>query len=56
MGVCACLNAVTEAQDVGDLHTARYFSLILDEPNDIRYAKNLLVYCQFLDVNKKKDN
>ena len=40
-------NTVTEAQDVGNLQNARYFSLLLDESNDITCAKNLMIYCQF---------
>ena len=48
------LNAVTEADDVGKLQKARYFSLLLDESNDITCAKNLMIYCQFLDIDKKK--
>ena len=45
------LNAVTEAQDVGK---ARYFSLLLDESDDITCAKNLMIYCQFLNAYRKK--
>ena len=48
------LNAVTEAQDVGNLQKARYFSLLLDESNDITCAKNLMIYCQFLNAYRKK--
>ena len=48
------LNAVTEAEDVGNLQKARCFSLLLDKSNDITCAKNLLIYCQFLDVDRKK--
>ena len=48
------LNAVTEAQDVGNLQKARYFSLLLDESNDITCAKNLMIYCQFLNAFRKK--
>jgi len=48
------LNAVTETGDVGDLQSTRYFSLLLDESNDIACGKNLLIYCQFLDVDRKK--
>ena len=48
------LNAVTETGDVGDLQNARYFSLLLDESNDIVCGKNLLIYYQFLDVDRKK--
>ena len=40
------LNAVTEAEDVENLQKARYFSLLLDESNDITCAKNLMIYCQ----------
>ncbi|XP_065892733.1 zinc finger protein 862-like [Dysidea avara] len=50
------LNAVTESEDVAKLQKARYFSLLLDESNDISCAKNLMVYCQFLDrENNKKE-
>ena len=41
------LNTVTEAQDVGNLQKARYFSLLLDKSNDITCVKNLMIYCQF---------
>jgi len=35
------LNVVTESEDVAKLQKARYFSLLLDESNDISCAKNL---------------
>ena len=50
------LNAVTESEDVAKLQKARCFSLLLDESNDISCAKNLMVYCQFLDRENNKKN
>ena len=49
------LNAVTESEDVAKLQKARYFSLLLDESNDISCAKNLMVYCQFLKLLALKE-
>jgi len=50
------LKVVTESEDVAKLQKARYFSVLLDETNDISCAKNLMLYCQFLDrENNKKD-
>ena len=48
------LNTVTEAQDVGNLQKARYFSLLLDESTEITCAKNLMIYCQFLNACRNK--
>ena len=48
------LNAVVEATDVSKLQNAKFFSLLLDESNDVSNVKNLLVYCQFLNTEKKK--
>ena len=48
------LNGVVEADDMNKLKQARYFSLLLDESNDISNTKNLLIYCQYLDSMKKK--
>ena len=48
------LNAVVETTDIGKLQNAKFFSLLLDESNDISNVKNLLVYCQFLNPEEKK--
>ena len=48
------LNAVVEITDTKKLQHAKYFSLLLDELNDISNVKNLLIYCQFLDTEKRK--
>ena len=48
------LNSVVETDDIQSLKQARYFSLLLDESNDVSNAKNLLVYCQYLDSVRKK--
>jgi len=47
------LNSVTESEDVTK---TRCLSLLLDESNNILCAKDLTVYCQFLDrENNKKE-
>ena len=48
------LNAVVEATDISKLQNAKFFSLLLDESNDVSNVKNLLVYCQFLNTERKK--
>ena len=48
------LNGVVEGDDMNKLKQARYFSLLLDESNDVSNTKNLLIYCQYLDSIKKK--
>ena len=48
------LNGVVEADDMNKLKQAWYFSLLLDESNDISNTKNLWIYCQYLDSMKKK--
>ena len=42
------LNAVVETDDIQSLKQERYFSLLVDESNDVSNAKNLLVYCQYI--------
>ena len=41
--------------DINKLKHAKYFSLLLDESNDISNVKNLLIYCQFLNTEKSRD-
>ena len=44
------LNSVVENNDISKLKEASFFSLLLDESNDISVTKNLMVYVQFVDV------
>ena len=48
------LNAVVETDDIQSLQQACYFSLLMDESNNVSNAKNLLLYCQYLDPVRKK--
>ena len=50
------LNAVVETDDIQSLQQACYFSLLVEESNDVSNAKNLLIYCQYLllDLVRKK--
>ena len=38
------LNAVVEIDDIQSLRNARFYSLLVDESNDISTTKNLLIY------------
>ena len=42
------LNAVVELDDIQSLSIARFYSLLVDESNDISTTKNLLIYFQFV--------
>ena len=46
------LNTVVKKEDVRQLNNARFFSLLLDESNDISITKNLMVYVQFINYEK----
>ena len=43
------LNSVVEDNDVMKLKQANFFSLLLDESNDISVTKNLMLYVQFVN-------
>lgn len=47
------INSVVEHDDILKLRDARFFSLLLDESNDISVTKNLMVYTQFVNYNSK---
>ena len=44
------LNAVVELDDIQSLRNARFYSLLVDESNDISTTKNLLIYFQFVNA------
>ena len=47
-------NTVVETDDIQSIQHTCYFSLLVDESNDVCNAKNLLIYCQYLDPVRKK--
>ena len=48
------LNAVVEENDIQSLRNARFYSLLVDESNDLSITKNLLIYCQFVNTKSGK--
>ena len=48
------LNAIVEENDIQSLRNARFYSLLVDESNDISTTKNLLIYCQFVNTKSGK--
>ena len=44
------LNAVVEIDDIRSLRNARFYSLLVDESNDISTTKNLLIYFQYVNT------
>ena len=46
------LNTVVKKEDVRQLNNACFFSLLLDESNDISITKNLMDYVQFINYEK----
>ena len=48
------LNAVVEENDIQLMRNAKFYSLLVDESNDISTTKNLLIYCQFVNTKSGK--
>jgi hypothetical protein len=44
------LNSVVENTDISKLKAANFFSLLIDESNDISVTKNLMMYVQFVNI------
>ena len=44
------LNRVVEDSDLEKVRNASFFSLLVDESNDISVTKNLTIYVQFLNI------